>query len=226
MKWLLALLFCVQAWADDEPPKALKLEPLWELGIGGGATYTPDYPGSDQNHLWAIPFPFAVYRGEFLHSDRRGGTRARFFQSASYEFNVSAGGGLPSSSSGNVARAGMPNLEWLGEFGPRLMVDVWSDEKSLLRFGLPFRAAYSTNFEHLTDRGYLFAPELLFDLPKLLNTRFDAYTLITVNFSDTRYANYFYGVEPAYAKPDRQAYHAREGYLLSDITLGLVTPVD
>jgi MipA family protein len=204
----------------------IKLEPLWEIGMGGGATFTPDYPGSNQNHLWAIPFPFAVYRGQFLHSDRRGGTRARILQSASYEINFSAGGGLPSSSGSNDAREGMPDLEWLGELGPRIMFDLYSrPEEVLLRFGFPIRAAFSSNFQHLTDRGFLIAPELLYDRPTIFGTNLDAYALLTVNFSDRRFANYFYGVEPANAKPDRAAYTARAGYLLTDLTLGIVAPV-
>src|SRR4051812_35609922 len=101
---LILVVLPLQAFCHDSMD--LKLSPLWELGVGGGGTYTPDYPGSDQNHLWAIPFPFAIYRGEILHSDRRGGTRARFFQSAGYEFNFSAAGGLPSSSTKNFAREG------------------------------------------------------------------------------------------------------------------------
>src|SRR4051812_7549245 len=83
-------MICLNAYAGE--PMDLNLKPLWELGLGGGGTYTPDYPGSDQNHLWAIPFPYAIYRGEFLHSDRRGGTRARLVKSAGYEINFSGGG--------------------------------------------------------------------------------------------------------------------------------------
>ncbi|MGZ3722887.1 MAG: MipA/OmpV family protein [Bdellovibrionales bacterium] len=217
--------FCGHAFAE-EPINMddLKPMPLWELGVGGGGTYTPDYPGSNQNHLWAIPFPFAVYRGEILHSDRRGGTRARFFHNAGYEFNFSASGGLPSSSTSNVAREGMPNLEWLGELGPRLMVDIYAKpERALLRFGLPLRVAFSSNFQHLTDRGYTIAPELLYDLPHIFGSRFDVFTLLTVNFADRRFNSYFYGVEPKDARPGRQAYEARGGYLLTDLSAGLIT---
>ena len=200
--------------------------PLWELGVGGGGTYTPDYPGADQSHLWGIPFPYAIYRGEILHSDRRGAARARWVKSVGYEFNVSAGGGLPSSSGENSAREGMPNLEWLGEIGPRLMIDLFTHgENRLLRLGIPVRAAFSSNFEHVTDRGFLFAPELLYDTPNLWNSGIDAYSLLTVNFAESRFGNYFYGVNPAYATPSRPAFAAKPGYLLTDLTLGLTAPL-
>jgi outer membrane protein len=129
-------------------------EPLWELGMGGGVAFVPDYPGSDQSRLWAIPFPWGIYRGDILHSDRRGGTRARFIRGAHFEFNMSAAGGLPSRSDHNVARAGMADLEYLGAFGPRLSIDLLSyPAGSLLRFGLPVRFAFSSDFKHFTDRG-------------------------------------------------------------------------
>lgn len=227
MKFWICLLFAALPAFAEEPVQvhveALKLEPLWELGVGGGGTYTPDYPGSSQNHLWGIPFPFAIYRGEILHSDRRGGTRARLFQRASYEFNFSASGGLPSSSAGNSAREGMPDLEWFGELGPRLMVDIMQSERSLLRFGLPIRLAFSTNGRHLRDHGYTIAPELLWDLPHVFNSRFDVFTLLTVNWADRRFNSYFYEVEPVYAKKDRPAFQASAGYLLSDLTAGIIT---
>jgi outer membrane scaffolding protein for murein synthesis (MipA/OmpV family) len=229
MKWILPLVFALPVWALAEVAQeedGIKNAPLWELGLGGGGTYTPDYPGADQSHLWGIPFPWGVYRGEILHSDRRGATRARLFQSASYEFNVSAAGGLPSNSSQSDIREGMPNLEWLGEIGPRLMVDLISyPQRSLLRLGLPLRFAFSTNGEHTRDHGWLIAPELLYDLPNIFGSRWDAFTLLTVNFSDRRFADYFYEVEPAYAQPGRPAYSARGGYLMSDLSFGVGTPV-
>src|ERR1035437_3220730 len=152
--------------------------PLWELGAGGGGTYVPDYPGSDQAHTWGIPFPYVIYRGEFLHSDRRGAARIRLVDKASYEFNVSGSGGLPSSSAGNHAREGMPDLEWLGEAGPRFMVDLYRGPNlTLLRVALPLRFAYSWDGRRMRDRGYVFAPELLFDDPHLFGTRFQGFIL-------------------------------------------------
>lgn len=224
------LLFvsCI-AFADVDPAlvpaeTSQKLEPLWELGVGGGATFTPDYPGSNQNHLWSIPFPFAIYRGEILHSDRRGGTRARLYQGVSYEFNFSASGGLPSSSEGNAARDGMPNLEWFGELGPRLMIDLYSvPERALLRLGFPVRFAFSSNWEHVRDHGYTIAPELLYDLPHMFGSRFDFFTLLTANWADRRFQSYFYDVEPVDERAGRPAFVSRSGYLLSDLTFGIIT---
>lgn len=223
---LLPLLLAVSTHAQ-ETKTAPGEAPLWELGIGAGGIAAPDYPGSDHNNLWLLPFPWGVYRGEILHSDRRGGTRARIFRLASYEFNVSAGGGLPSSSNRNGARQGMPDLEWLGEAGPRLMIDLWTQESSgrYLRLGVPFRAALSTNGRHLVDRGFILAPELLYDHPGIGGTRLDVFMSLNAKFADTRFANYFYGVTPDYARPDRPAFRARLGYIETEFSAGVMVPL-
>lgn len=223
--FLMFLLAGVAAHASPTPESQPGYSPLWELGMGAGLVNAPDYPGSDHSSFWVLPFPFGVYRGEILHSDRRGGTRARLLRSASWEFNVSAAGGLPSSSH-STAREGMPDLEWLGEIGPRLMIDLWSDMPGgrYLRLGIPFRAALSANGHHLVDRGFRFAPELLYDHPRLWRS-LDGYIHLTFDFSDTRFANYFYGVHPDYARPDRPAYTAKRGYIQADLTGGFMVPV-
>ncbi|MBX3022907.1 MAG: MipA/OmpV family protein [Bdellovibrionales bacterium] len=226
-KWgalLLPLLLATNTYAQLSDVQGES--PLWELGMGGAVIAAPDYPSSDHNNLWLLPFPWGVYRGEILHSDRRGATRARLFRSASYEFNVSAGGGLPSSAHANGVREGMPDLEWLGEAGPRLMIDLWGEEQGgrFVRLGIPLRMAISTNLRRFTDRGYLFMPELLYDHPHIFGSEFDVFASVTVEFSDKRFANYFYGVHPDYATPERPRYDARSGYVETDLTIGFMYP--
>lgn len=222
-----SLLFALSPMIPVHEIPDLEEAPLWELGMGGGGTYTPDYPGSKQNHFWGIPFPFLIYRGQILHSDRRGGTRARLYQHSAYEINLSAAGALPSNSDKNDARTGMPNLEWLGEFGPRLTIDLLAHSSGRsLRLGLPLRAALATDFIRLRDVGYVFAPELLLDLPHLFGDHVDAFSLLTVNFADRRFNNYFYEVKPEFARPDRRTYSARGGYFLSDLSVGITVPID
>ena len=50
-------------------------KPLWELGLGVGGLYLPDYRGSDQSQGYLAPLPVLVYRGTWFKSDREG-TRA------------------------------------------------------------------------------------------------------------------------------------------------------
>lgn len=220
-------IFCWMLAQADEVPATIGFDsPLYELGMGVGLSYAPDYPGADHSSLWVIPFPFGVYRGEILHSDRRGGTRARLIKNTTLEFNISAGGGFPSNSTANEARAGMPDLEWLGEIGPRLMVDLWSDSAGrLLRFGLPLRAAFTSNFRRLTDRGYVYGPEFMYEHPRAFGTKFDAYLHLTVNFIDRRFASYFYEVHPDFATPKRERFDAHAGYMSTELSAGFMVPI-
>ncbi len=196
--------------------------PLWELGVGVGSVWMPDYPGSDKSRLWTLPFPWGVYRGDVFRSDREGGTRARLLKGASYELNFSAGGGLPSSSEDNEARRGLPDLEWMLEFGPRILFDLYTgSDRSHLRLGIPARAALSTNGPRAKDRGWVYAPELLLSLPTFLNSQLDGFAILTTTFADRRFSSYFYEVQEKYARTDRAAYQARAGYIMSDLSLGL-----
>lgn len=224
---MFALLFALLLIHADEVPVTTGLDsPLFELGMGVGLSYAPDYPGADHSSLWVIPFPFGVYRGEILHSDRRGGTRARLIKNTTLEFNISAGGGFPSNSTANEARAGMPDLEWLGEIGPRLMVDLWSaGDGRLLRMGLPLRSVFTSNFRRLTDRGFVLGPEIMYEHPRAFGTRFDAYLHLTVNFIDRRFASYFYEVHPDYATANRPQYDAHAGYMSTELSAGFMVPI-
>ncbi len=48
---IIALLLgaCLAASADA------KEEPLWEIGLGGGAVALTDYPGASSSHVYPVP---------------------------------------------------------------------------------------------------------------------------------------------------------------------------
>lgn len=199
--------------------------PLWELGLGAGGVWAADYPGSDHSRVWVLPFPWGVYRGEIFRSDREGGTRARVLRGASYELNFSAGGGLPSSSEDNEARRGMPDLEWLAEIGPRFVLDLSPPgESGRLRLGIPARSAFSTDGRRVRDRGWVFAPELIWTRSALWNTRFEGFAILNTYFADRRHHDYFYSVNPRQATSTRPAYRSRAGYLMTELSLGMMLP--
>jgi len=95
------------------------------LGVGISALSLPDYRGSDESSLYAIPFPYLVYRGTFLKADRNG-IRGTFFGSDRIELNLSLGASLPVSSDDNPARQGMPDLQPTVEFGPALDLNLFA----------------------------------------------------------------------------------------------------
>ena len=211
--------FCVSAEEKN-------LEPLYELGVAGGLSELPDYPGSDQKRSRFIALPYFIYRGKVFRSDQKEGMRARFIRKEDIDLDMSAAGSFPASSSDNEARRGMPDLDWLIELGPRLEVMLSRlDGRGRLRFLLPARAVFSTNFNNLIHRGWTLTPGLALDFSDFPKEKWRTYFKIQSSFIDEKLARYFYEVEPLYATPTRPATAANGGYLGTDFLIGVVVPV-
>jgi outer membrane protein len=182
-------------------------EPLWEAGLGIGAIHFPQYRGSDQSKNYVLPAPYFVYRGDFLKADREG-ARGVFFRNDNVDVNLSVGASLPVSSSDNRAREGMPDLKPTVEVGPSFELTLWRssrrDAKVDLR--LPVRAAFSVE-AHPRFVGTQFFPHLNLDLR---NERvFPGWNLGMLAgpvFTDRRYNEYYYQVDPAFATATRPAF--------------------
>lgn len=203
-------------WATDTSLGSRRA--LLELGLGIGSTRIEDYPGSDQSHLHTLVLPVARYRGKILKADEVDGYRAEIIQSPKYEFNLSFGGSFPADSSNNLARTGMPNLDWTAEIGPRINYFLIREGTAQrLRLGLPLRALLVTNFQYLDFVGYVIAPEIEFQKNFLCTTCFWSTTL-TSSFVSQGVANFFYQVEPRFETAERSKYSARAGFLGTDIS--------
>jgi outer membrane scaffolding protein for murein synthesis (MipA/OmpV family) len=133
----LALAVALPAAAQDIPTPGL---PLWEAGVVGGAVSTPAYPAADDRSSRLLALPFLIYRGEILRSDASG-IGARLLRTDRVEFDVGFAASLPARSDNVAARSGMPDLGFLGEFGPRVKVFLGNPTPaSRLRLDLPLRA--------------------------------------------------------------------------------------
>ncbi len=66
------LLLSPNLYADEPSEKK------WELGVGLGSVYGPDYRGSDEYRSFTSAIPYVVYHGKFIRSDRDG-LKAQFF---------------------------------------------------------------------------------------------------------------------------------------------------
>jgi outer membrane scaffolding protein for murein synthesis (MipA/OmpV family) len=188
-------------------------KPLWELGVGISALSLPDYRGSDQSSLYAIPFPYLVYRGTFLKADRNG-IRGTFFDSDRIELNLSLGASLPVNSDDNRARQGMPDLQPTVEFGPSLDLNLWRapDRRTRLDLRLPVRTAVTvTNGMH--DIGWVFSPRLNLDIVDVAGLAgWNLGLLAGPMIGSERNHDYFYSVAPQFATVDRPAFDAKGGY--------------
>lgn len=208
--------------AAPQPPA----KPLWEVGVIGGGAFTPDYPAADQNHGHALAVPMLRYRGEFFRSDERG-VRGRFLHTDRVELDLSANASFPADSKDNDARKGMPDLDWMGEIGPRVQVSLYKDpQNGKIDAELPVRAVFSTDFHSdVTYRGWVVQPELAYSSADLWHSGASVKAGISGIFGSRDLNETFYEVAPAYATVDRPAYAAKSGYMGSQLDLRTIYPV-
>jgi outer membrane protein len=210
--WLIA---AATAWASltASSGRAEQL-PLWEAGVGIAAISLPDYRGSNERQAWVLPYPYIVYRGEFLQADERR-VRGLFFKSDRIELDVSVNGSVPVDSNENDARRGMPDLDATLEIGPALNVLLMQSErrKARLELRLPVRAVLASDFSYVRQVGWVFHPHLNLDVADPLGYEgWNLGLLAGPLVADRRYHRYFYGVEPSFATASRPAYSAGGGY--------------
>ena len=179
-------------------------KPLWEAGIAVGAATLPHYMGSDERYTFAIPVPYIIYRGERLKIGREGITTELFGQ-RNLSIDASLGIGLPVRNS-NRARAGMPDLKFNFQAGPRLNWRFFEDEQFKVTARLPLRGVVDTGGRWL---GSVSEPDIAFEY------RPNAETLLQLNagalFASRHYHGTYYSVAPLYATPIRPVYQSRAG---------------
>ena len=185
--------------------------PLWELGVGLAGLQLPDYRGSDESSAYLLPLPYIVYRGTFLKADR-GGARALLLDVQRLKVDVSVAASTPARSRDNVARQGMPNLPGTFEIGPNVNYTLFAsvEQKLKLDLRLPLRAAITVQRSPKAV-GATFSPNLNLDLGDVAGG-WNLGLLAGPLFSDRKYNQQYYGVDAAYATPQRAAYSARGGY--------------
>lgn len=196
--------------------------PRWELGLGVGGVYVPDYRGADEARAYVVPWPYVVYRGSRFNLDREG-LQGRLFGSTRLSIVASINASTPADSSQNVARAGMPDLDFAFEVGPMLEVNLWREpvKKQRVALQLPLRAVVVSDFRRFDDAGWIFAPRLLWQAPYFQPGDIDVDVTLGPLFASDAYHDYYYRVEPQYATVTRPAYDAVAGYSGSRLTVGV-----
>jgi len=196
------------AASPSEPPG----RPLWELGVGLGAVSTPAYPGAADRETRALAIPTVIYRGKIFRADQSG-IGARVFRSENAELDIGLAASLPAKSDDVAARAGMPDLGALGEFGPRLKLRLARfDAYSGLRAELPLRAVFEVR-GGVRHQGYTFEPRLVYER-RTADGKWMFDTQLSTVVGDGKINRYFYEVAPRYANASRPAYAAKSGLIL------------
>ncbi len=220
---LVFLLFAEVAFAEDFN---LETKPLYEFGLGGGGGFLTDYPGSDQNHWRGVPYPYFIYRGAIFRADQRRGARARLITTQSYELALSGSGSFPANSEENIARAGMPNLDWMGEVGPRVVIELGEKEWLWHLFlNIPVRAVFSTDLSTIDSRGYTFTPSVIVERFGLFHADSRLAFEVQFNFMDQTLAKYFYEVNAPFVRADRPEYMGKAGFMGTDFQVRFLHPL-
>ena len=207
------VLVAILVSAAALPVRAAEL-PLWEFGLGPIGLRLPDYRGSDESRSYTYPFPYFIYRGDFLRVDREG-VRGILFESNRVELGLSLNGTPPTDSDKNRTRQGMPDLDPTLEIGPRLNLTLAQDRAKDWRLDLrlPVRAAIAVDLPEARGIGWVFAPHLNLEThPSFLNGTWNLGVQAGPLFATAKYHRYFYAVEPEFATPERPAYSPGGGY--------------
>lgn len=218
---LLAATFtATPAWAD---------EPLWELGLGAGWLQLPHYRGSDQNHQWLLPVPYAVYRGKIFRANRDG-ARAVLLDSERLDVDISTALSAPIRSTGNRARTGMPDLAPTLELGPNVNINL---AKGVLKGSGPYGSVWEGATWKLDLRLPLHAVATLDRGVQGIGTTANAVVNLDLRwqgwnigaqasavYGSRRYHRYFYDVATPFATAARPAFSAEGGYGGMRYTLG------
>lgn len=194
----LAPLFGNSVWAADALPK-------WEVGLGVAAARLADYRGSDHGHTYALPIPYGIYRGDRLRLDRDQ-NRFRILKTATFSVDWSGAVTQPVDSDDTPLRDGMPDLEPTFEWGPQLKMAL--GERWTLQTRVHMVSTIEGNTLH--ERGYTVTPSLGWEKP--LPHDFSLGARLAFPFASDRFHDYYYGVEPDYARVDRPAYEGVSGY--------------
>jgi outer membrane scaffolding protein for murein synthesis (MipA/OmpV family) len=186
--------------------------PLWEAGAGAAVLDFPDYRGSDERHTLVLPIPYLVYRGDFFKADRDS-IRGQLYKNERLDLHLSVNGSIPVDSDDNAARRGMSDLDPTLEIGPNLTVMLLRSDTMHLNLRLPVRAVIATDLSHVSDQGWVFTPQINLDFyDRFPGPGWNFGLAAGPLFGNRRYHNYFYGVSPQFATPQRPAYEAGGGY--------------
>ena len=213
------------AHAEQAQAPAAETAPLWEIGIAGGGFYGADYPAAGEQSLRGLGLPYVFYRGDIFRLGDDGIARALIVDEGFLEFDISIEASFDADSDENLARRGMPDLDYLFEVGPQAIFDLGTVAGGEVTFGIPVRAAFSTDLRRIDYRGIVVDPELAYERRRLFGTEVEFWASLGASFAQERLQDYLYEVEPEFQLAERPAHDASGGYLGTDLTIGFTNPV-
>lgn len=205
-------------------------QPLWEFGAGGGVIDVANYPASSERNFIALAAPYVVYRGDVFRVGGGGGARAVVVEDKNYEIDFSFGGAFSADSDDNTAREGMPELDFLFEIGPQFVYRV-KDYKfdgggnGRLNLRLQARAVFSTDFDRIDERGYVFEPKLTYQQRGVWRENTGLNLSAGLVFATEELHDYFYQVDSEFATSSRAQFDAKGGFLGAELGASMSFPI-
>lgn len=216
-----------EAAIDGKAPVEFKTikKPQWEFGLAGAGLRVPAYPASAIENQRGFLLPWFIYRGDKVRF-QDGGLKVIALQNQRVTIDVSISASLNANSEDTPLRAGMPDLDYLLELGPKADVRIWEHDlgdgqSSRLNWSTALRLAVSTDFSSIRSRGPVLGTELSYRRSGLLggSTTFSA--SVDATWTGEKMMDYIYAVDPAFVTPERAAYDAKAGYLGTSLSVGI-----
>ncbi len=216
----------VRAERTDADEKANGVElPRWEFGLAAAALEVPAYPSSASSTERQFLVPWFVYRGDRVRL-QDGGAKLIALENRRVTLDISVGGSLNANSQDAPLRAGMPDLEYLLELGPKVDVRLFDEllpggQQKQLSWATALRAAVSTDFKSADHRGGVLGTQLRYRHRGLADNRLSLSASVTATWASESLLDYIYQVDEAFALPQRPAYDARGGYVGTSLSFGI-----
>ncbi len=203
----------------------VEMLPLWELGFGALQLNGKDYPASDRDNDRFFALPYFIYRGEKIRVGD-GGVSALAFENSRYSLDFSVAGSVNANSEGNLLRDGLPDIDYMFEVGPQLIVTLYDQfnsdgSRSEMTFATQLRAAFSTDFEGIEPRGGVLSTSLKWERDGIKQGRYGLFAEIAPKWASKELHNVFYEVDPQFETATRPSYKAKGGYLGTDAFIGM-----
>ncbi len=191
--------------------------PLWEAGVAVVGVQGPDYPAASTSRWRGAAAPIFIYRGDRFRVDDDG-VRSRLLKHGEFEFDLS--GAAAFNSRNSEARDGMPARDYTFELGPQALYRVPLGGGQQVSAHLKLRQVFSTNWRNIHGRGQVLEPELRWRIRGWPGARSQVQLSLQASWASEALQDYFYQVDPIYARPNRPAYDARGGFFGSAVRAG------
>lgn len=200
-------------------------KPQWEFGLAAAGLRVPAYPASAVENQRGFLLPWFIYRGDKVRF-QDGGLKVIALQNQRVTIDVSISGSLNADSEDTPLRAGMPDLDYLLELGPKADVRLWEHDlgdgqTSKLNWSTALRLAVSTDFSSLKSRGPVLGTELSYRRSGLFGDTTSFSASIDATWTGEKLMDYIYAVDPAFVTPERSAFDAKAGYMGAGVSVGI-----